>query len=661
MKISIVKLFKFTFTIISIVVLQINVKAQNPSFATYMPLVIPGDKPDPTLTKIGNDFYYCGSSFMLSPIIHHSTDLVHWEAFAQPVSGKNIIFGSKPGEGCWGGDLVYFANKYWYFFARPRTMYFVTADKIKGPWTEPVKMIGPQQVPILGQDNSIFLDDDGSMYLVVKNGQANNWIIQLGNDGQPNGKVMDLRWLNPAPEFPYSWAEGPVMWKHDGYYYYTFAKNAGGGQTVMRSKKLVQDKSSWEIFGDLYDENNPKKSEALFTANNHTSQAVQLNDGTSWATVQSYLKSGNGEWIATGRQGIMTEIKYDKSGRPIANYPINEPMAAPKLSSNGIPWMVPHSDFFNSQSLNVEWQTLGYTPNPVYSLTDRPGWLRLFADNKQNTILKKDAEHNYSLITKIDFDAKELTSEAGLQVISGGLSTVRLFSSVNTSGEKVIKFSYEIGNVNFEVVNTIGNDLWLKLVRVNHIIAGLYSVNGFEWKQIGNTIDVSEFDKQSIAKNGWTGTNQGIYVKGAAADFGLYIYREAFTPILAGCPANQFGTSNPLSNEVLDNIHNNDWALYAGVEFGNNAYPLKVQAIEITAACKNSMGIIEVWLDSIQTGRKLVECPISSTGSLSTFRTFKANVPETTGNHDIYLRFIGKGKDKIMVLKSFRFIGKNSI
>jgi xylan 1,4-beta-xylosidase len=48
---------------------------QSPSFKTYMNPVIPGDHPDPTLTRIGNDFYTTGSSFNPTPIIYHSTDL----------------------------------------------------------------------------------------------------------------------------------------------------------------------------------------------------------------------------------------------------------------------------------------------------------------------------------------------------------------------------------------------------------------------------------------------------------------------------------------------------------------------------------------------------------------------------------------------------------
>jgi hypothetical protein len=86
----------------------------------------------------------------------------------------------------------------------------------------------------------------------VKNGQPNNGIVELGDDGQPTGVVYNLAWLNPAPDYPYSWAEGPVMWKYDGYYYYSFARDLGGGQKVMRSLTLTADQSAWEMLGDFF-------------------------------------------------------------------------------------------------------------------------------------------------------------------------------------------------------------------------------------------------------------------------------------------------------------------------------------------------------------------------------------------------------------------------
>ena len=197
--------------------------SQSVSFKTFMNPVIPGDHSDCTLTKVGDDFYTTGSSFNPTPVIYHSTDLIHWEAIAQPVSAEWSQYGDAPSAGCWGGQIVYYDNKYWDFFSRANTMYFVTADQAKGPWSMPIKVNNPSQLSYgLGYDNSIFIDDNGKWYLIVKNGQSNNGIVELDKTGQPTGVVYDLNWLNPRNkdgQTTFSWAEGPVMWKHEGYYY----------------------------------------------------------------------------------------------------------------------------------------------------------------------------------------------------------------------------------------------------------------------------------------------------------------------------------------------------------------------------------------------------------------------------------------------------------
>ena len=599
-----------------------RVNAQSPSFKTYMNPVIPGDHPDCTITKDGKDYYTTGSSFNVTPVIYHSTDLVHWEAIAQPVSAAWSGFDDKPGGGCWGGHVVYYNSKWWDFFSRANTMYFVKADDPKGSWSAPTKVNNPSSLPYgLGYDNSIFIDDDNKWYLVVKNGQPNGGIVELGNSGQPTGVVYDLKWLNPTPALPYSWAEGPVIWKYKGYYYYSFARDLSGGQKVMRSKTLTADQAAWEMLGDFFNENDPLKASSLFASPNHASNAVLISDSTSWVIHPVYAK---GEWKGQGRQGLLNQVRYNASDRPIADYPVNKSFVAPKLPSSGIPWMVPKSDSFSSTKLHPEWSSLGYTASGKYSLTERPGWLRLSPKSitKGNTVTKYDGEHNYSLITRLDFKAKSNDDQAGLRLLRGDETKfVKLVSSITSEGKKVVVFSFE--GSSYEVENTLGDTLWLKIVRVNHKITGYFGESGSEWKQVGQEFDVSVIDSYSDFSS-FTGTLQGLYVQGASsAYFDLYIYRDAFTPILAECPANQFGTGRGLSNSgvyVLDHIHHNDWALYAGVEFGNSEYYELADSVQFTASSAITGGTIEVWLDSIGTGTKIADCRISGTSSWNEFK-----------------------------------------
>jgi xylan 1,4-beta-xylosidase len=637
--------------------------SQSPSFITYMNPVIPGDHPDCTITKVGNDFYTTGSSFNPTPVIYHSTDLVHWEAIAQPVSASWSNYGDKPGGGCWGGDIVFYHGEYWDFFGKDFVMYYVKATDPIGPWSDPVRVNNPTTLSYgLAADNSIFIDDDNKWYMLIKSGQPNNAIVELGSNGQPTGIVYDLKWLNPSPSYPYSWAEGPVMWKYAGYYYYSFARDVSGGQKVMRSKTITSDQSSWEMLGDFFNQNDPLIGTSLFTGPNHASQSIIIDDSTSWVIHPVYAKN---DWKGQGRQGLLNQVKYNSKNRPVADYPVNQPFTAPKLPSSGIPWMVPKSDFFNSETLNPEWSFMGYTAKSKTSLTDRSGWLRLSPKSsvKANTIIKNDGEHNYSLITRVEFKPKSVNDEAGLRIIRGDETQfVKLNSSCSSAGKKIIVFSYD--KTRYEAENNIGDTLWLKLIRVNHLISGCYSRNGIDWTSIGQAIDISTIDSYSDFST-WAGTRQGLYVQGTIdAYFDLYIYRDAYTPILAECPANQYGTTrSSLSNGIrnLDNIHPNDWVLYAGVEFGNGDYYDLADSIEFTASSASTGGNIQIWLDSIDTGTKIADCLIETTGSWSTFKTFRSPVGKVSGIHDVYLKFTGEGTDKLFQLKWIKFLSKSQI
>ena len=431
----------------------------------------------------------------------------------------------------------------------------------------------------------------------------------------------------------------------------------------MRSKTLTADKSAWTIPVDMFDENDPNKSKAIFSGPNHASAAVDLKDGTSWLLHPVWARANNNEWYGQGRQGLVNQVKYDANGNALADYPANVVNKAPLLPSSGISWMVPKSDFFNAQKLNPEWSFLGFTPTSLVSLSARPGWLRLTpkSTKKANALIKTDTEHNYSLITHVDFKPDSISDEAGLRIMNGQESLfVKVYCTLNNKAERVVCFSYN--KTHYEVANTSGNVVWLKLERNNHELIGFYSADGVKWISIGEKINVDNLDRFTLNYNGWCGNRQGLYVQGRNyADFDLYIYRDAYTPILAECPANQYGTQRavfPNGTTLLDNIHNNDWALYAGVEFGNNDYKKVSDLISITASSASEGGKVEVWLDSINSGKKIATCEIGNTGSISNIKTFTAKTNHTTGRHDVYLKFVGGKGKKLFLLNNFVFTSK---
>ncbi|MCG3121296.1 MAG: hypothetical protein ALAOOOJD_04335 [bacterium] len=108
----------------------------------------------------------------------------------------------------------------------------------------------------------------------------------------------------------------------------------------------------------------------------------------------------------------------------------------------------------------------------------------------------------------------------------------------------------------------------------------------------------------------------------------------------------------------MRSIGNNDWALYAGVEFGGHDYPVYPDSMELEAASASAGGVVEVWLDSIDTGKKIAECHVENTGGSTTFKVFSADVDSVSGRHDVYLKFLGTGAQELFRIRSFRFSGQ---
>jgi beta-xylosidase len=131
-------------------------------------------------------------------------------------------------------------------------------------------------------------------------------------------------------------------------------------------------------------------------------------------------------------------------------------------------------------------------------------------------------------MTRLDFDAKSVHDEAGLIILRGDeKSSLRLYSSVNATGKKVLCFRFDTSR--YETANIVGDTVWLKMVRMNHSVRGYFSGNGHDWKQVGQSFTLSTIDAYSDYTS-FTGTRQGLYVQNRSAYFDFYIYRDAYTP-----------------------------------------------------------------------------------------------------------------------------------
>mgnify|MGYP003600289518 CR=1 FL=1 len=220
-------------------------KIQNP--------IIPGMAPDPSILRVGEDYYIATSTFHWQPAIQifHSNDLANWQLLTYVLKHNEVdLQGTNTPAGIWAPHLSYDAQnrKYWLAYCHIQNMagrefnaesYIMSADQITGPWTK------PQYLTSIGFDPSLFHDDNGKHYVAVlewetRVGYQAPGHIVIAQVDLPSGKVGT--WHRVTTGFTTrGCVEAPQIYRHGNYYYLLLASGGTGyahGVEVGRSKDI---------------------------------------------------------------------------------------------------------------------------------------------------------------------------------------------------------------------------------------------------------------------------------------------------------------------------------------------------------------------------------------------------------------------------------------
>jgi beta-xylosidase len=673
---------------------------------TYDNPVLPGDHPDQNIFVEDGVFYLTGSGFGMSPYveIQRSTDLLHWERVSRVVSPAwSELQATIAGGGTWGAFIVKpDASTYRVYFAVNYAQWFAEASSLEGPWSDPVKLNSlpytpPDSAYVFnrgnGYDDSVFVDEDGTTYLVQKAaqcswnglapGQANDFGMNLLVKIDPitgmlvPGSAIDLSWVNDATgnggcgmnQVTANWAEGPTLMKKDGYYYYFVSSHTGcgGKEYAWRAAALSSDPADWTPLGVVLDGSAP------FSGAQHSTAPFRISDGTWWAFSHSY---SCGEWEGLARQSLLSQVTWAPDGA--AERPVFEgswsPQPAPALTPSAAPFLLPFNDDFGGTTLRTGWTFMGYMPADRTSLTDRPGWLRVKPPAGTTVhVVQREALHAHAMVARLDFSATGAADVAGLrlgnvvpqeqlgQMPSWTNAKSMELSLVKTWWNGAERIRFGLGEFAFGAVPipTTGylarapaGPVWLKIERTEHRATGWYSADGINWTQVGPEIDISTLDSKSSMSAGWVGTQAGVFASNEPADFDSFAYRDGFSTTLARETDQQNGTQLATSSgqgQVLS-MTDGSWALYGSLELagaGGNA-----GAIELTAASAPG-ATLEVWLDPLAGGTRVATCAVPATGGWNTFKTITCPL-SGTGSREVYLRAAG-GSGELVRLASFRF------
>lgn len=196
--------------------------------------------PDPSIVRVGVDYYMVNSSFIFFPCIpvSHSRDLIHWEIIGHAITDPQwaALDELEGGRGYWAPDISYDNGKFYvtatYRLNDTGTVYrkqiVVSSDRPEGPYSKPAVIDED------GIDPSIF-HENGRHYMLLNRGAR---ILELNEDCTKQISEAELLYYGDQKRAP----EGPHLLKKDGYYYLFLAEGgtgAGHRISVARSKTLM--------------------------------------------------------------------------------------------------------------------------------------------------------------------------------------------------------------------------------------------------------------------------------------------------------------------------------------------------------------------------------------------------------------------------------------
>lgn len=500
--------------IIALVILTTSTSiAQNPIVLSwgdqgngrYKNPIINGDYSDPDVIRVGSDYYLITSTFHLSPgiTVLHSKDLVNWTIIGHAIndiaSFDHAYSADEMGEyshGIWAPAIRYHDGKFWVYVCDPVFgLFMTTAINPAGPW-EPAHQVFKGRNY---DDCCPFWDDNGQMYLSCANfdrGYPNDYDIKLfkltpdGKSLQDSGTVVHKGAV----------AEATKMYKINSWYYIFYCENSENihrSQMAMRSKNiygpyeykrlcqergtpynaaqggLVQtEKGDWYFLHHFDDSTNP------------LGRTLALNPVTwidEWPIIGHVEADGVGSVIFEGK-------------KPVDGFPIVRPQT---------------NDEFNSDNLGLMWQWNHSPRNNKWSLSERKGFLRLYASQPvnsggffqaSNTLLQRVMGNEYgNIVTCIDVKGMVNGQVNGLCIVNNNMGLLKV---VQKGDERCVEITIG-GNTNtIEPIHK--NKVWLKAVSENNVYQFFFSTDGKNYKPAGEKFEVKGWMN-------WRGVEIGLF------------------------------------------------------------------------------------------------------------------------------------------------------
>lgn len=506
--------------------------------------IIPGGHPDPSICKVGDAFYIVNSSFEYYPglPIHKSTDLINWELIGyglhreeQCTDKVNLV--DVQSDGGIHAPTIRFNNGTFYIITTnvyynedTKTTDFVnfiiTAKNPEGPWSDPHVLEGAP-----GIDPDIFFDDDGKVWYVGTHspekpnfpGEGEIWLQEIDIE---NWKLIGKRsylWRGACGGV---WAEGPHMYKRNGWYYLMIAE---GGTSYNHAMMIaVSDSVNGSFIANW---RNPILTTRHLSYDNwvHSTghaDLIELNDGR-WYMVALGIRGDEERGSNMGRETHLVPVQWEKEPFEWKDIKYEWPVVAPQTGKverfNPVPFNntsqkrnASFVDNFDYTKLNLAWNFRRVPTKNMYSLIVNKGNLRLYTNpnvikerGRTSLIGFRQTESDFEYQAKMNFHPKSDNSEAGISIFQkdGNYFTLTV---VKENNKYILQLKLAEPNskpriLKKQVISNYNKEITFKVKSENHNYSFYYSMNGVEF------ILLEETKANHILSKGYTGAYFGVY------------------------------------------------------------------------------------------------------------------------------------------------------
>jgi alpha-N-arabinofuranosidase len=482
--------------------------------------VIPGFHPDPSVCRVGNDFYLVNSSFQYFPgvPIFHSKDLVNWQQIGNVLDRDSQLplQGATSWQGIYAPTIRYHKGIYYMITTNVANggNFMVTATNPAGPWSEPIWL--EQQ----GIDPSLYFEN-GKCYMVSN---PDNTIMLCEIDPTTGKQLTKSKalWQGTGGRYP----EGPHLYKKDGYYYLLISE--GGTEmahrlTIARSKKI--DGPYVANPANPLLTNCSLAGQYLSIQGTGHGDFVQAPDGSWWVVFLAY-RNYEGAYHHLGRETCLAPVEWKKGQWPVINggQPVDTLMQVKTLAPQR-----PR----NVVTRDVDWL---HIQNPIRANYQRMGnGFRLKAsagtltNNQQPTFMGRRQENAvFTMETEINTDSLGFGCKAGLTVyqINDGHMDVGLVKYM--TGTVAVVMNYTVKSLQGEVMGDdsgqINGRIRLRISSNGAKYRFEYAGEGQSWKLLGEH-DCPLVSTEMVG--GFTGAIVGMFAEGeGSADFSYFNYSE---------------------------------------------------------------------------------------------------------------------------------------